>query len=418
MTLSAVRVLIILGMVLGFVPVLIWMERKGAAYIQDRRGPNRASIAGIRLGGVIHSVADALKLFTKEEIAARPVSKPLFYAAPMIALFVPLAVLAVIPFTQPVTLFGRTFTLQVADLGAGLIYVFALSSLGVYALLVAGWSACGKYSLLGALRSSAQMISYEAAMGLSVISIFLLSGSFRLNDIVADQGVLIWQWNVIRQPAAFILFVAALFAETNRLPFDLPEGESELVAGYHTEYSSMRFALFFMGEYTHIIAGSLVITALFIGGWQIPFVSAQMLNQYAPLILFYGWPAAAVLSLIFGLWLSKRFRRRYHDLRDFEPLLFGLAGIIVGVVLILSWAGLYYYDYFFILPGWIYPVMIFLIQLAVVMAKAFFFCAFFIWVRWTLPRFRYDQLMKLGWKVMLPLGIINIVITAAAVVFY
>lgn len=418
MTLAAARVLIIMGIVLGFVPVLIWMERKGAAYIQDRRGPNRASIAGIRLGGVIHSFADALKLFTKEEIAARPASKPLFYIAPMIALFVPLAVLAVIPFAQPLTIFGYTFSLQIADLGAGLIYVFALSSLSVYALLVAGWSACGKYSLLGALRSSAQMISYELALGLSVISIFLLSGSFRLTDIIADQGIYIWQWNVIRQPIAFILFIAALFAETNRLPFDLPEGESELVAGYHTEYSSMRFALFFMGEYAHIIVGSLVISTLFIGGWQIPFVSVDMLTQYAPFIFFYGWLAGGIVSLIFGLWLASRFRRRYHDLRDFETLLFGVAGILAGTVLILSWAGLNYYGYFSIVPGWIYSIMIFLIQLAVVMAKAFFFCAFFIWVRWTLPRFRYDQLMKLGWKVMLPLGIINIIITAAAVAFY
>lgn len=415
---AAVKVVVIFAMVLTAVPVLIWMERKGAAYIQDRRGPNRASIMGIRLGGVIHSLADAIKLFTKEEIAAAPVSKPLFYIAPMIAFFIAVVTVAVVPFAQTLDLFGYQFTLQIADLNVGLIYVFAMSSIGVYGLLIAGWAACGKYSLLGALRGAAQMISYEVALGLSVVAIFLLSGSLRLQDIVMDQGAMVWHWNVIRQPLAFVLFVTALFAEMNRLPFDLPEGESEIVAGYHTEYSSMRFALFFMGEYTHIVVGSLIIATLFFGGWQFPFVDAAVIRENINDIILIGWPVGAMGLLIFGWWLSSRFKRRYRDLRDYEPLVFGIPAMLFAILLLGAWAGLVSRGFLDNIPQWIGVIAVFLIQLATILAKALFFCAFFIWVRWTLPRFRYDQLMNLGWKVMIPLGVANVVVTAAVMVFY
>ena len=415
---AALKVLIIFMLVLGIVPVLIWMERKGAAYIQDRRGPNRASILGVRLGGVIHSFADAIKLLMKEEIAASPVSKPLFYLAPIIALFIASITVAVIPFAEPLNIFGYEFTLQIADLNAGLIYVFAMSSIGVYGLLIAGWSACGKYSLLGALRSAAQMISYEVALGLSVVAIFLLSGSLKLQDIVANQGALVWNWNVIRQPLAFVLFLVALFAETNRLPFDLPEGESEIVAGYHTEYSSMRFALFFMGEYAHIVVGSLIIATLFFGGWQFPFVDTSIIRTYADDIVRFGWPTGAILLFFFGWWLTSKFKRRYHDLRDYEPLVWGVPALIFAVILLVAWSGLFSGGYLNNLPEWLGPLVVFAIQLATLLLKALFFCAFFIWVRWTLPRFRYDQLMHLGWKVMVPLGVANIIITSAVLVFY
>jgi len=405
-------------MVLGVVPVFIWMERKGAAYIQDRRGPNRASILGIRLGGVIHSLADAIKLLTKEEIAAAQVSKPLFYLAPIIAFFIAGVTVAVVPFAEPLRVFGYEFTLQIADLDAGLIYVFAMSSLGVYALLIAGWSACGKYPFLGALRAAAQMISYEVALGLSVVAIFLFSGSLRLEDIVLSQGALVWNWNVIRQPLAFVLFLAALFAETNRLPFDLPEGESEIVAGYHTEYSSMRFALFFMGEYAHIVVGSLIIAILFLGGWQFPFIDATLLRSYSNEIFLFGWPIGAIVMLLFGGSISSRFRRRYRDVRDYEPLIWGIPIMLFAAALLIAWAGLMTQGYLNHLPEWIGPILVFMIQLGTLLVKALFFCSFFIWVRWTLPRFRYDQLMSVGWKVMVPLGIANIIITSAVMVFY
>ncbi len=415
---AALKVVFIFGVILSLVPVLIWMERKGAAYIQDRRGPNRASILGIRMGGVIHSLADALKLFTKEEIAASSVSKPIFYIAPMIAFFVAIVIVGVVPFAEPVAIAGYEFTLQIADLNAGLIYVFAMSSIGVYALLMAGWSAAGKYSMLGALRAAAQMISYEVALGLSVVAIFLLSGSLRLQDIVFDQGALVWHWNAVRQPLAFVLFIAALFAETNRLPFDLPEGESELVAGYHTEYSSMRFALFFMGEYTHIAVGSLIIATLFFGGWQFPFIDASIIRENINNIIIFGWPVAGIMALIFGWWLTTKFRRRYKDLRDFEPLVWGVPIMLFAVLLFISWAGLISRGYLDSIPAEVGDIAVFLIQMGTLLAKAIFFCAVFIWVRWTLPRFRYDQLMNLGWKVMVPLGVANVAATAAVMAFY
>ena len=411
------KVVVIFAMVLGIVPVLIWMERKGAAYIQDRRGPNRAAILGVRLGGVIHSLADALKLFTKEEIAASPVSKPLFYIAPMIVFFIAAVTVAVVPFAEPLNIFGYEFTLQIADLSAGLIYVFAMSSIGVYGLLIAGWSACGKYSLLGALRSAAQMISYEVALGLSVVAIFLLSGSLKLQDIVVNQGPLVWHWNVIRQPLAFVLFMTALFAEMNRLPFDLPEGESEIVAGYHTEYSSMRFALFFMGEYVHIVVGSLIIATLFFGGWQFPFADPAVIRGNINQIIMFGWPVGGMLTLVFGWFLVSRFKRRYNDARDYEPLVFGIPAMLFAILLLMAWAGLLTRGYLGQIPQWAGDIAVFLIQLATLLAKAVFFCAFFIWVRWTLPRFRYDQLMNLGWKVMVPLGVANIIVTAVLALY-
>lgn len=409
--LSAFKVVVIFMMLLSLIPVLIWMERKGAAYIQDRRGPNRAAILGVRLGGIIHSLADAIKLLTKEDFTVNAAYKPLYFAAPMIALFVSTVTIAVVPFAQPLVIGNFSFSLQVADLQAGLVYVFAISSLGVYALVLAGWSSGSKYSLLGAMRSSSQFISYELAMGMAALSIFLLSGSFRLQDIVADQGELVYRWNVIREPVAFVIFFAALLAEANRLPFDLPEGESEIVAGYHTEYSSMRFAMFFMGEYAHIIVGSAIVATLFFGGWQVPFASPELIRANAGALVNIFWPLAGFVWLLIGALLCRRFRRRYHDMRDYEVLVFGVPALLVGIALLIvfpMYAG-------FEIPDWLPNVLVFAIQLKVMLLKTIFLCATFIWIRWTLPRFRYDQLMHLGWKVLLPFGMINVLVTAILV---
>ncbi|MFH1874732.1 MAG: complex I subunit 1 family protein [Pseudomonadota bacterium] len=414
---AAAKIVFIFTLVLSFVPILIWLERKGAAYIQDRRGPNRASILGIRLGGVIHSLADALKLFFKEELIAGPSFKPLFYLAPIVAFFVATATMAIIPFTENILINGQNFCLQIANLEVGLIYVFALSALGVFATLMAGWAACGKYSVLGALRASSQMISYELAMGLAVLSIFLLAGSLNLQDIISDQGPQVWRWNIVRQPLAFIIFLVALFAETNRLPFDLAEAESELVAGYHTEYSSMKFALFFMSEYAHMIIGSLIIATLFLGGWQIPFISSDFLFKHADQILFRGSFLVAILLVIIGSLLMSRFQKIYQDLRDYEPVIIGGFFVLIGLALLAGWIILQNMGFWQNLPAWAGAVSISLIQLGVMLFKAFIFCLFFIWVRWTLPRFRYDQLMRLGWKMMIPLGIVNTLVTSAVIVF-
>lgn len=410
---AAVKTVIIFSMVLGLVPVLIWMERKGAAYIQDRRGPNRAEILGIRLGGIIHSLADAIKLFTKEEVSATAAYKPVYYIAPVLALFVATVTVAVVPFTEPLNIAGYSITLQVADLKAGLIYVFAMSSLGVYALMLAGWSSGSKYSLFGALRAASQVISYELAMGLAALALFIAAGSFNLTDIIMDQGELPWRWNAIRQPLAFLLFFTALLAETNRLPFDMPEGESEIVAGYHTEYSSMRFAMFFMGEYAHIAVGSAIITALFLSGWNLPFASSEMMRQNFAQIAMIVWPLAGIFLLLAGGFLASRFKRRYRDRRDFETLVFGVPMMTAGLIMVVIFAAMGGIK----CPNCYSGVFIFILQLAVFFAKTIAFASVFIWIRWTLPRLRYDQLMKLGWKVMLPLAMVNVLITAAVVLW-
>ncbi|MBI4211831.1 MAG: NADH-quinone oxidoreductase subunit H [Deltaproteobacteria bacterium] len=403
------KVVLIVVMVLNLIPLLIWMERKGAAYIQDRRGPNRCHILGIRLGGIIHSLADAVKLVTKGSTSTSATFHPLFVIAPMISLFVACVTVAVIPFTEPLVIGDFTFQFQIADLSAGLLYVIALSSLSVYAILLAGWSSGGKFSLLGALRGSSQMISYELAMGLAIVAIFLVSGSFRLNDIVAEQGAIPWHWNAVRLPLSFILLFTAMFAETNRLPFDLPEGESELSAGYHTEYSAMRFGAFFMAEYAHLVVGSLIVTLLFFGGWHIPFLSSATLHAHASDVLRILWIIGGIKALLLGAFLVRHFVRRkgyWGDLRDYEFLVFGVPLLLVGLALAVG---------FFVvgpvvLPEWASRLLVFLLQLGVMLAKTLFFVWVFIWVRWTLPRFRYDQLMRLGWKVMIPLGLVNIFI--------
>lgn len=335
------KVIFVVSVVLTLVPVLIWWERKGAAYIQDRRGPNRANIAGIRLGGFIHNFADALKLFFKEDIIPARAHKIIYVMAPALAVFVTLSVAAVIPFAAPARFGDTIIKFQIADLNIGVLYIAAIASLSVYSVLLAGWSSGSGYSLLGGIRASSQMISYEVAMGLALIGVIIYAGTVRLDEIVALQGVVPWDWNFCRQPLACLIFLICLFAEANRNPFDLPEGESELVAGYHTEYSSMKFALFFMAEYAHMAVGSMIFVALFWGGWQVPFLSTEALNNF-----------------------------------------------------------------------WTYPLFTVIVHLGAFLVKVLFWCWFFIWVRWTLPRFRFDQLMRLGWTVLLPLALINLVITA------
>jgi NADH-quinone oxidoreductase subunit H len=324
------KVLVFVHIALIIAAYMSLAERKVSAWMQDRIGPNR-----VGYGGVLQPIADAVKFLFKEDVVPGHVNKVLYVLAPAMCVVPAFLVLAVIPFGPPLTVLDRSVPLVIADLDIGILWVFAISSLGVYGITFAGWASNSKYPLMGGVRASAQMISYEVCMGLSVIGIFMASNSLRLTDIVAHQadGV----WNVFLQPIGFVVFSIAAFAETNRLPFDLPEAETELVAGYHTEYSSMKFAMFFMAEYTSMFVFSALIATLFLGGWDIPFVSE---------------PALATL----GNW-----------------------GAALGF---LSF-----------------------------MAKAMAFMFFYVWVRWTLPRFRFDQLMALGWKVLLPLSLASLVIT-------
>ena len=346
---SVVRVAVMVAFALSLTPILVWMERKSAAYIQDRRGPNRAKILGLALGGIFHPLADALKLLFKEGFIPDGAHRLLYQIAPMFALAPVLMLLAVIPYGPPVVIAGREISLQVADLNVGILYIFAISGMAVYGVILAGWASNSKYPLLGGLRASAQMISYEVSLGLSIIGLVMVFRSVRLSDIVASQGELLWgflpKWGVFVQPLGFLLFLVATFAEANRTPFDLPEGESEIVAGYHTEYGSFKFSIFFMAEYIHMAVGASLIATLFFGGWQFPYLANS------------GFVLPGGIS-------------------------FGLPGAVV-----------------------------FLLRLGAFLGKGVFFAWLFIWVRWTIPRFRYDQVMRLGWKVLLPLSLANIFVT-------
>ncbi len=315
--------------------LLTLAERKISAWIQGRHGPNR--VGG--KGGWLQPVADGVKNFMKEETYPAAINKPLFILAPIITFIPALTAMAVIPFGAPLpTRWGR-IDMIVADLPVGFLFILAITSLGVYGIVIAGWASNNKYSLLGGLRSSAQMISYEIAMGMSTIPVLLLAGNVTLNSIVTQQAY--GGWNVVNLTVAFFIFLVAAFAETNRLPFDLPEAESELIAGYHTEYSAMKFSLFPISEYCNMITASALMATLFFGGWDVPFTGRDNIGPYS------GW-----LTLL-------------------SVLIFAL--------------------------------------------KTGFFLFVYIWIRWTIPRFRYDQLMALGWKVMLPLALSYIVIIAAAI---
>jgi len=327
------KIVLVLIVMLTGVAYSVYAERRVSAFIQDRYGPNRVGYEGL-----LQPIADVMKLAFKEDIVPSNATKSIHTLAPMISLFVALVTIAVVPFGHTINLFGKEISLQIADVNIGILYILALTSLGVYGLTLSGWSSNNKYSLFGGLRSSAQMISYELSMGLSVIGIILITGSLSLQDIVIHQYG--WKWNIILQPLGFITFLVAAFAETNRAPFDLPEAEPELVAGYHTEYSSMKFAMFFLAEYANVIVSSAVITTLFLGGWQFPYLQT-----------------------------------------------FGLSPLLISILQVFTFG-----------------------------IKVVFMVLFFIWVRWSVPRFRYDQLMNLGWKVMLPLALLNIVVTAIVVV--
>ena len=331
---TLVKMIVVFGIYMIGVALLTLAERRISAWIQDRHGPNR-----VGPGGLLQPAADGLKNFMKEETYPEAAYKPLFILAPILFFIPALTTWAVIPFGAPLpTRWGR-IDMVLADLPIGFLFILALSSLGVYGIVLAGWASNNKYALLGGLRSSAQMISYEISLGMSTIPVLLLAGNVTLGSIVTQQAY--GGWNVVNLTIAFFIFLVASFAETNRLPFDLPEAESELVAGYHTEYSAMKFALFFIAEYANMVTASALMVTLFFGGWDVPFTGHDNIGPFS------GW-----LTLL--------------------------------------------------------SVLIFL-------AKLLFFLFFFMWVRWTLPRFRYDQLMSLGWKVMLPLALAYIVVIAAVI---
>lgn len=355
LSIIAAKALLVLFMVLNLAGVMGWVERKGSALIQDRIGANRASVFGFAGLGLVNTLlADPLKFLTKEDFVPPHGDRLLHTLAPCLALFPALITFAVIPFGDVLIIGDRVINLQVANLNVGILYIFAFASLSVYSIVIGAWASNNKFSLLGGVRGSAQMISYEIAMGLSVMGILMIYETLELQEIVRGQGDLLWgwlpAWGIVLQPVAFLLFFTAAVAETKRIPFDLPEAESELVAGFHTEYSGGKFLMFFAGEFAEMVTSAALLTTLFFGGWQVPFLLGDGFH--------FPWGGTLPLP----------------------------------------------------------HLVVVLLQVGAFSLKVIFFCWLFILLRWSLPRFRYDQVMRLGWKMLLPLGLVNILVTAVVIV--
>lgn len=413
------KVLLFILFPLSLVPVLVWLERKVSALIQDRPGPNRAAIGFVRLGGLVHLFADTFKMLSKQQIIPRNVHLFHYLAAPVIIAAVALMILPVVPFTDVIHLPGRQISMQALHMDGGLLWYFAMTSLMVYGVVLAGWASNNKYALLGGVRSSAQLISYELPLGLSVIGLIMCFGTVQLNEIVRQQGDLLFgflpRWGIFIQPLAAIVFIVCAFAETNRAPFDLAEGESELVAGFHTEYSGMLFGTFFMAEYVAMVVASAMIVTLFFGGWQLPYLSTQTLIQHASTLSYGFLGLTALVLLALAGWAFSFYRshaNRFGDLRDKEPLLYaGVLGLLAaGALAAIGGIALFGFP-----QEWGGPLFAASVQMGTFVGKVMLLCLLFIWVRWTLPRFRYDQLMFLGWKSLLPLALANIFLTGIAI---
>lgn len=413
------RIAFILIFILALIPVLVLLERKISAFIQDRPGPNRANIAGIRLGGLIQAMADALKLAIKEDFTPAAIrSKALFTIAPMVLFLMSTLTIAVIPFSEYFSIDGVKYLMQAIPFDGGMLWYLGFASLSIYGIMLAGWSSNNKYSLLGSLRAASGAISYEIPLGLAVVSMIITYNSISLNDfVIAQQDSFLGlpAWGIFLQPLAAIIFIICAFAETNRAPFDLAEGESEIVAGYHLEYSAMSFAMFFMAEYIAMTAMSALIVTIFFGGYSLPYLSQADLAANYEIVLLSIASVATIFGLLFIWWVSKNNVTRYktdQDHRKKENIIYyALTAFIVAIIDIIC---LYFYGN---LGEFGAEIVATAVNLAVFMLKTFIVLLVFIWVRWTLPRFRYDQIQRLGWEKLMPLAILNIIITALVVVY-
>ena len=343
---AIIKAAVAFGVVMVTVAMLTLMERKVSAWMQDRLGPNR-----VGPGGLLQPIADGVKNIVKEETYPSQAAKPYFVLAPMFAIIPALVLFAVIPWASPLPTPWGLVDMIIADVPIGILFVLALSSLGVYGLVMAGWASNSKYAFLGGLRASAQMVSYEVSLGMSIVPLFMLLGNVTLTGMVWDQQEGIGLWYALPLSLSFLLFIISCFAETNRLPFDLPEAESELVTGYHTEYSSMKFSMFFIAEYGHVLTTSALMATLYLGGWDVPFWQGDNMRSMG-------------------------------------------GGLVVGAE-----------------PAWWKTLLTF----GAFTAKTIFFVFVYMWVRWTVPRFRYDQVMHLGWKVMLPTALAFILLVGAEI---
>jgi NADH-quinone oxidoreductase subunit H len=402
----------------GTTPIMVWWERRVAGLMQDRAGPNRADIAGIRLGGLIQAIADMLKLIFKEDFTPAHIKyKFLYTIAPAIVFMASFLSMAVIPFADTLVIDNESFVMQAIPTNLGIMWFLAFAGLSVFGIILGGYASENKYGLLGGIRASAQVISYEAAMALSIISILLTYGSIDLSDMVrAQSGTffgIIPAWGIFMQPLAALIFIVTAFAETNRTPFDIAEGESELVAGYHTEYSAMRFGLFQVGEYAAMSASSAIIVTLFFGGFNIPWVDTQTLQSNMSLIIFVLLIVLPVTTYFLTKWMNKNYNWvDKNDKRQREKNILIRAFWIITALLMLAFVLILIMG----LGSNGTNIATAIIQIATFITKFFMMSFVFIWIRWTLLRFRYDQLQMLGWKVLIPLAILNIVITATFIV--
>jgi len=349
LTIKLLLAAFVLFMVMNFAGLHTWIERKQSALIQDRIGANRASIFGFRLMGLFHPLADAIKMFFKEDLIPKGADKTLHTLAPIFSMFFALVAFAAIPFGPPLEIGEQTIDLQVARIDVGLLYIFAMLSLGVYGVILAGFASRNNFAILGGLRATAQMISYEIALGIAVIGMIMVYGTMDLGTMVEKQGALIggWLpgWGIFVQPVAFVIFVTAALAETKRAPFDLPEGESEII-GYFVEYSGMKFGMFLFTDFVETIMVACLATTLFFGGWQVPYLGPDGFH--------FPWGSEILVS--------------------------NLVYVLLGI------------------SSFCFKVIV--------------FCWVFMQIRWTLPRFRYDQLMTLGWKGLFPIAMANVIVTA------
>ena len=418
LTLVVIKALIVVLVALNISPILLWVERKASAYMQDRPGPNRAGIAGIRAAGLLHGIADVIKLLTKEDVAPEGAYKPFWIAAPIIAITIAFSTMIVVPWGDTLVISDTlAVPLQGALINGGVLYILALTSLGVYGLMLAGWSSNNKFSLLGGLRSSAQMVSYELAMGLSLVVMIIAFGTVDLGEIARQQAGSLFNWGIFKgfgvAAVAFIVFYVAVFAETNRMPFDLPEAEAELVAGYFVEYSSLRFVGFYVAEFGNMVTASAVTATLFFGGYNFPWLTPTWFKGNLDLVLvitgFVGGVALLAASQI--AW-GRRSHRFYQALKPGDPRLRepGFWRAVWGLLALLQFGlvalGLGSMLGAIVFPALIVELLVAVIGLSVLVGKILIGCWMMVWVRWTVPRFRYDQLMDLGWKVLLPASMV------------
>ncbi len=404
------------------IPVLVWLERRVCGLIQDRPGPNRTHLFGFRLGGVVQSFADVVKLVTKEEYIPDHITHArwIFLLAPIITFSAALLAFMVIPFADTVTVGGQAIRIQGLPVDYGVLWYLGIGAIGLIGIVFGGWVSHNKYSLLGALRAAAQMISYELALGLGMVSMILSYDTIDFNTMVQWQsghsGGIIPAWGIVMQPLGAIIVIVALFVETNRAPFSVAEGESEIVAGFMTEYTAMKFAMYFMGEYVAMNTAAAVIVTLFFGGYQLPWVSTEMLREHSH---FFATGIMAILPILFWgfiRWMraNNRVRStvasdggRIRETRILTYVLIGV-GVVMELILLSMIAATAKSG-----PA---AAFVTLLQVMVFVIKLMVVNLFFIVIRWTLPRFRYDQIQQLGWRYLLPLSLLNIFVTALVVV--